>query len=90
VDRSAVLKLGIVVLVLIVLLLGIPIAMPMGSGACPECPGLGSSPLAGMCVAILAGLILLMWAAGSTRLAERPPRRSRILAYCFERPPRSA
>lgn len=88
-DRSVALKLGIVLLVLVVLALGIPIAMPMSSGACPECPGQGASSLAGMCVAILVGLLLLAWAGGSTMLTERSRRGSRILAYQFERPPRS-
>jgi len=89
-DRSTAMKLGIVLLVLVVLILGIPLAMPMGSGACPECPGLGTGSLTGLCVAILAGLLLLAMAAGSTALAERSHRGSRIPAYSFDRPPRSA
>ena len=88
-DRSVALKLGIVLLVLIVLILGIPLVMPMGSGACPECPGLGMSSLAGMCVAILAGLLLVAWAAGSIGLPERSRRGSSIVVHGFERPPRS-
>lgn len=88
-ERSAALKLGIVLLVLVVLALGIPIAMPMSSEACPECPALGASSLAGMCVAILVGLLLLAWAAGSTTLTERSGRGSRILVRHVERPPRS-
>jgi len=88
-HRSSAVKLGIVLLVLVVLILGIPLAMPMGGGACPECPGLGTNSLAGMCVAILVGLLLLAWAAGSTALAERSHRGSRLLAHSFERPPRS-
>ena len=83
-------KLGIVLLVLVVLVLGIPLAMPMGSGACPQCPGLNPGSLAGVCVAILAGLLLLAMAAGSTALAERLHRDSRVLTRSFERPPRSA
>jgi len=88
-DRSTALKLGIVLLVLIVLVLGIPLAMPMGPGACPECPGLNMGSLVGVCLAILAGLLLLALAAGSTALAERSHRGTRILAHSFERPPRS-
>ena len=88
-DRSAALKLAIVLLVLLVLILGIPLAMPMGTSACPECPGLGTSSLAGMCAAILVGLLLLSWAAGSTMVGDRSRRRTRILAHSFERPPRS-
>ena len=88
-DRSTAMKLGVVLLVLVVLVLGIPLAMPMGSGACPECPGLGAGSLAGVCVAILAGLLLLAMAAGSTTLAERSHSGSRVLAHSFERPPRS-
>jgi hypothetical protein len=85
-DRSTALKLGIVLLVLVVLLLGIPLGMPMG---CSECPGLSTGSLAGVCVAILAGLVVLALAAGSTALAERSHRGSRLLAHSFERPPRS-
>ena len=88
-DRSGALKLGIVLLVLLMLILGIPLAMPMGTTACPECPGLGTSSLVGMCVAILVGLLLLSWAAGSTMVGDRSRRRTRILALSFERPPRS-
>jgi len=87
-DRSTALKLGIVLLVLVVLVLGIPLAMPMGPGACPECP-MSTGSLAGVCLAILAGLLLLALAAGSTALVERSHRGLRILAHSFERPPRS-
>jgi hypothetical protein len=89
-HRSLARKLGIVFLVLVVLVLGIPLAMPMGSGACPECPGQSTGSLVGVCVAILAGLLLLALAAGSTALTERAHRGSRVLAHSFERPPRSA
>jgi hypothetical protein len=89
-DRSGALKLGIVLLVLLMLILGIPLAMPMGTTACPECPGVGASSLAGMCVAILVGLLLLSWAAGCTLVGDRSRRRTWILAHPFERPPRSA
>ena len=88
-SRSATLKLGIVLLVLLVLILGIPLAMPMGTGACPDCPGLGTSSPAGICAAVLVGLLLLSWAAGSTMVGDRSRRRTRILARSFERPPRS-
>lgn len=88
-DRSAALKVGIVLLVLLVLILGIPLAMPMGTSACPECPGLGTSCLAGTCVAILVGLLILAWAAGCTMVGDRSRRRTRILAHWLERPPRS-
>jgi hypothetical protein len=89
-DRSAALKLAIVLLVVVVLLLGIPLALPMGSGACPECPGLGAGAMAGSCLAILVGLLLLPLVAGSTVLAERSRNGSRFLAHAIDRPPRSA
>jgi hypothetical protein len=88
-HRSAALKFVIVLLVLLVLVLGIPLAMPMGASACPECPGLGTSSLAGMCLAILVGFLLLSWAAGFTMVGDRSRRRTRILDHSFERPPRS-
>jgi hypothetical protein len=88
-HRSAAFKLVIVLLVLLVLVLGIPLAMPMGASACPECPGLGTSSLAGMCVAVLVGFLLFSWAAGFTMVGDRSRRRTHILARSFERPPRS-
>lgn len=88
--QSAAVKLGVVLLVLLVLILGIPLALPMAGGACPECPGLGTSSLVGLCLAILVGLLLMAWAAGTSMLAERRYRAASILARPFERPPRSA
>ena len=88
-HRSAAFKFVIVLLVLLVLVLGIPLAMPMGASACPECPGLGTSSLAGMCVAVLVGFLLFSWAAGFTMVGDGSRRRTSILAHSFERPPRS-
>ena len=77
-DRSAALKLAIVLLVVVVLLLGIPLALPMGSGACPECPGLGAGAMAGSCLAILVGLLLHV----HPRVISLAPKRLAARAAC--------
>ena len=86
----AVLKtLGMVVLVLLILLLAIPLGIGMVMGPCPECPSVGMAPIA-ICLAILAGFLVLAIFGTSVLLSFKPQHRVLLLARSLERPPRFA
>jgi hypothetical protein len=80
---------GIVGLVLLVLLLVIPLGIAMVMGPCPDCPGTGVPASMNVCLAMLAGLVLLI-ALGTTSI--RPARfdgLTPLYARSIERPPRT-
>lgn len=80
--------LGIVVLVLLILLIGLPLGMAMGS--CPECDTLGAHSLVGACLALLAMLLVLAFPAGSSIIWGRSVGARLVALAAFERPPRSS
>ena len=84
--RQALRLLGIVVLVLLIVLLGLPLGMAMGN--CPDC-ALGAHSLVGACLALLAMLLVLAFPAGSSIIAGRSTRARAVAVAVFERPPRS-
>jgi len=80
--------LGIAVLILLIVLLGLPLGMAMGS--CPECDALGAHSLVGACLALLAVLLVLALPAGSSVISGRSTRARLIAVAALERPPRSS
>jgi membrane protein implicated in regulation of membrane protease activity len=77
----------IVLLVVLVVLLGIPLAMPMsGVLMCPECSLAGT--WGGMCVALLASVVLLAQRRASRILVDRSRRPLLVSGDVLERPPR--
>jgi len=78
----------IIALVLLVLLLVLPLGMRMAmTGGCPECTSPGASAGVGMCIALLASLMIV--ALGFRELAHASSRSSRplLVARSVERPP---
>jgi hypothetical protein len=81
--------LAIIALVLLVLLLVIPLGMGMAmTGGCPECTSPGASPGIGMCIALLASLMIV--ALGFRELARATASSSPplLVARSVDRPPR--
>jgi hypothetical protein len=81
--------LAIIALVLLVLLLVIPLGMGMAmTGACPECQSPGASPCVGMCLAVLASLMIVALGFRELARATASSSHSLLLAGSVERPPR--
>lgn len=83
----------VIALVVLVIITGLPVLMSAdgmdGMAACERCdPGV----VGGMtCLAILAGVLVVLAATLRTRLRLRPPgMRSRLLVQFVERPPQLA
>lgn len=82
---------AVVALVLLVLVVGLPLAMGMSEMApCPSCTGLNTPVAVAMCLAIVS-LFVLVVSSNSSRIASRQQVvRLRLLAEPPERPPRIA
>jgi hypothetical protein len=79
---------AIIALVILVLLLVIPLGMGMAmTGGCPECHPPGASAGVGMCLALLASLMIV--AVGFRELVRTGSRSSRplLVARSVKRPP---
>jgi hypothetical protein len=84
-----VLKVGIIVLVLLVLLLGLPLGMLMpGTAMCPDCGILGS--WGAVCIALLGSLVLLVHRRAGRLLAAPAHGHLLLLADRIDRPPRAS
>lgn len=80
--------LAIVALVLLVLLLVLPLGMGMAmTGGCPECQPPGGSPGLGMCIALLASLMIVALGFRELARATASSSHSLLLARSVERPP---
>jgi hypothetical protein len=84
-------KAVVIALVLLVLLVGLPLAMGMSDMApCPSCTK-GDAPVAvAMCLAIVSLFVLVMSSNSSVIVARRRVVRVLLLADPLERPPRVA
>lgn len=84
-------KVAVIGLILLVLLVGLPLAMGMaGMEPCPSCPG-GDAPMAVvMCLAILSFFALVVSRHSSPVGSQRPLLRPLLLADPLDRPPRFA
>lgn len=84
--------LAISFLVVLIVVLGLPLAIGMGGmgsmGRCPECQTAGGFPVFGVCLAILGAMILLSLGALGEVLATRSRRFARVSSAALERPPR--
>ena len=84
--------LGIVLLVVLIVVLGLPLALGMGGmgsmGRCPECQTAGGSSLFGICLAILGTMMLLSLGALGGVVAARSRRLAFVSSGALERPPR--
>jgi hypothetical protein len=85
-------RVTVICLVMLLLLVGLPLAMGMGDmPTCPECSSAGALPLLGMCVAVVAlvmSFVLPLLRLGFQMAVLQPPRL--YLAHRLERPPRAA
>lgn len=80
--------LAIIALVLLVLLLVIPLGIGMAmTGGCPECGAPGSLGGMGLCLAVLASLMLVALGFRELAPAASPSSRVLLLARSVERPP---
>jgi hypothetical protein len=88
--RVSVMKaVAVVGLVILVLLMGMPMAMSMGGMApCPDCPATTTSTLAGLCVAVLSFFALLIGLLLSNVTLLNPRMRPSLWVRRLERPPR--
>lgn len=84
-------KAAVILLVVLVLVIGVPLAMGMSEMApCPSCPGIDTPVAVAMCLAIVSLFILLV-CSNSSRIASRQlVLRPWLLADPPERPPRVA
>lgn len=84
-------KAGVIGLILLVLLVGLPLAMGMsGMEPCPSCSGT-NAPMAGaMCLAILSFFVLVVSRHSSRVNSQKRVLRPLFLADSLDRPPRSA
>jgi len=85
-------RLTIICLVMLLLLVGVPLAMGMGDmPTCPECSSAGALPLLGMCIAIVAAVVGLVAPQPRLRFRTAVSRPRRLyVAHRLERPPRAA
>jgi hypothetical protein len=84
-------KLLVLALVLLVLLVGLPVAMGMGDMAqCPSCTGNDSPAALAMCLAILSFFVLVASRHGSRVSPRRQVVRLLLLADPLDRPPQLA
>lgn len=83
---------GIVLLVVLMVVLGLPLAVGMGGmgsmGRCPDCQMAGGSSVFGMCLAILGMMVLLSLSALGGVVAARSRRFAFVSSGALERPPR--
>jgi hypothetical protein len=78
----------IIALVLLVLLLALPLGMGMAmTGGCPECTSPGASAGVGMCIALLASLMIVALGFRELAHATASSSYSLLLARSVERPP---
>ena len=84
---------GIIVLVVLIVILGLPLAMGMGgmvsTGQCPECQTTGGYAALGLCLAILGTILLLTLGALGEAVVMRLRRFTLATSGGIERPPRS-
>ncbi len=80
--------LAIIALVLLVLLLVIPLGVGVAmTGGCPECRSPGASPGVGMCLALLASLMIVALGFRELARATASSSHSLLLGRSVERPP---
>jgi|ERR687896_124248 hypothetical protein len=84
-------KAAVIALVLLVLVIGLPLAMGMSDMApCPSCTGVGTPLAVAMCLAIMSFFVLVV-SSSSVRISMR---RQLVWLECLadppERPPRIA
>lgn len=89
VDARLLRTLGIVLLVLLIVVLGLPLAVGMGGmGRCPDCQTAGGFSLFGIYLAIFGTLMLLSLGTLGGVVAARSRRLAFVSAGALERPPR--
>lgn len=91
-DTRLLRTIGIVALVVLIVVLGLPLAIGMGGmgsmGRCPDCQIAGGSSVFTMCLAILGTLMLLALSALGGVVMARLPRFAFVSSGAIERPPR--
>jgi hypothetical protein len=92
VERSWLRTALIVALLLLVVLLGVPVAMGSmaGPAPCPDCDSTAAHPLLLCCAAVLALLLVLVSAGTGPRLLGFVRRPRGAYAGVLEHPPRSS
>jgi hypothetical protein len=80
---------AIIGLVLLILLLAIPVGMGMVMSSCPDCPSAGVPMPMTVCLALLAGLVVLTVLGTTTIRQARFEALTPLFARSLERPPRS-
>jgi hypothetical protein len=84
-------KLVVITLVLLILLVGLPLAMGMGDMApCPSCTGIERPVAVAMCLAIVSLFVLIVSLGSSVIGSRRQVVRLRTFVDRLERPPRVA
>jgi hypothetical protein len=84
-------KLAIIALVVLVLVVGLPLAMGMSDMApCPNCTGINTPEAVTMCLAIVSLFVLIVSSYSSRIASGQQMVNLRLLADPPERPPRAA
>ncbi len=85
--------LGIILLVVLIVVLGLPVAVGMGGmgsmSRCPDCATAGGFSLFGICLAVIGTMMLLSLGALGGVVAARSRRFAFVSSGALERPPRS-
>jgi hypothetical protein len=82
-------KVAIIGLVVLILLVGMPLAMGMGGMApCPDCPATTSWSVIGLCAAVLSFFALLVLLASTNMTLLLTTVRAYLLVRRLDRPPR--
>lgn len=84
-------KASVIALILLVLVVGLPLAMGMSDiTPCPSCTGINTPVAVAMCLAILSLFVLVVSSSSSRIASTQQVIRLGLLAEPPERPPRIA